>query len=152
LYSNVAADAQNTDTKDATFLRGHQVTGEAGYVEFDTILPGWYIGPAPPLGTVPRTSHVHVKVFHEYKIATAQLFFPDALLDEVYANVEPAASSPRRRSALSQPVSWGSSASVSVTRSLRDLSSKSRSLLSDRQVRLELLWPHFQPHPVQERP
>ena len=69
------------------------MTDANGYVEFDTIVPGWYVGPfAPPLDIAPRTSHIHVKVFHEYKIATAQLYFADDYLDELYANVEPYAS------------------------------------------------------------
>lgn len=90
LYSNVGADLQGVDTVGQTFLRGHQVTDENGYVEFDTVVPGWEIMAAPaPLHVALRTTHVHVKVFHEREVLTTQLFFPDPLLDDLYANVEP---------------------------------------------------------------
>lgn len=94
LYSNVTADLQadvrGSDTSGATFLRGHQVADDNGYVEFDTIVPGWYIGVMPPpVNVIARTPHVHVKVFHDYKVSTTQLYFPDPFLEEVYANVEP---------------------------------------------------------------
>jgi protocatechuate 3,4-dioxygenase beta subunit len=90
LYSNVGADLQPVDTVGQTFLRGHQVTDENGYVEFDTIVPGWEIVAAPaPLNVARRTTHIHVKVFHEREVFTTQLFFPDQLLDGLYANVEP---------------------------------------------------------------
>jgi protocatechuate 3,4-dioxygenase beta subunit len=90
LYSNVGPDLQNVDTVGQSFLRGHQVTDENGYVEFDTLVPGWEIMAAPPpLHVALRTTHVHVKVFHEREVLTTQLFFPDALLDDLYANVEP---------------------------------------------------------------
>jgi hypothetical protein len=90
LYSNVGADLQPVDTVGQTFLRGHQVTDETGYVEFDTIVPGWEIVAAPrPLNVARRTTHVHVKVFHEREVFTTQLFFPDELLDGLYGNVEP---------------------------------------------------------------
>ena len=90
VYSNVGADLQAVDTVGQTFLRGHQITDENGYVEFDTVVPGWEIMAAPaPLNVALRTSHVHVKVFHEREVLTTQLFYPDPLLDELYARVEP---------------------------------------------------------------
>jgi len=90
LYSNVGSDLQLIDTVGQTFLRGHQMTDELGYVEFDTIVPGWEIAPAaPPVIAARRTTHVHVKVFHEREVLTAQLYFPDELIDDLYANVEP---------------------------------------------------------------
>jgi protocatechuate 3,4-dioxygenase beta subunit len=90
LYSNVGADLQPVDTAGQTFLRGHQITDENGYVEFDTIVPGWEIvAAAPPIIAARRTTHVHVKVFHGREVLTAQLFLPDELIDELYANVEP---------------------------------------------------------------
>jgi protocatechuate 3,4-dioxygenase beta subunit len=90
LYSNVGADLQPVDTVGQTFLRGHQLTDENGYVEFDTIVPGWEIVAAPPpLNAALRTTHVHVKVFHEREVLTTQLFLPDELLDGLYANVDP---------------------------------------------------------------
>jgi protocatechuate 3,4-dioxygenase beta subunit len=90
LYSNVGADLQPVDTVGQTFLRGHQVTDDAGYVEFDTVVPGWEIvAAAAPVGAALRTTHVHVKVFHGREVLTAQLFFPDELINELYASVEP---------------------------------------------------------------
>jgi len=90
LYSNVGPDLQPVDTRGQTFLRGHQVTDAKGYVEFDTIVPGWEIVPAaPPIGVAKRTTHIHVKAFHERELITTQLFFPDPLIDQLYADVEP---------------------------------------------------------------
>ena len=81
-----------------TFLRGVQPTGADGLAEFLTIYPGWYSG---------RTVHIHMKVFaggtpeildlatpaapdagsYEggHVAHTGQLFFDDAISDEVYA-------------------------------------------------------------------
>lgn len=84
LYSNVGTDLQATDTVGQTFMRGHQVTDAAGQVEFDSVVPGWEIG-----RNVARATHVHVKVFHENKVLTTQLYFPDDFLDELYAGVDP---------------------------------------------------------------
>jgi protocatechuate 3,4-dioxygenase beta subunit len=84
LYSNVGADLQEEDTVGQTFMRGHQVTDATGMVEFDSVVPGWEIG-----RNVARTTHVHVKVFHENKIVTTQLYFPNQFIDELYAGVDP---------------------------------------------------------------
>jgi protocatechuate 3,4-dioxygenase beta subunit len=90
LYSNVGKELQVTDTTGQTFLRGHQVTDENGYVEFETIVPGWEIAPAaPPVIAALRTTHIHVKAFHEREVLTAQLYLPNELTDGLYANVEP---------------------------------------------------------------
>ena len=90
LYSNVGKDLQPIDTRGQTFLRGHQVTDDKGYVEFDTIVPGWEIVPAaPPVGVAKRTTHIHVKAFHEREVLTTQLYLPDPLIDQLYADVEP---------------------------------------------------------------
>ena len=83
-YSNVGADLQAENTIGQTFMRGHQVTDATGQVEFDSVVPGWEIG-----RNVVRATHVHVKVFHENKVVTAQLYFPNDFLDELYANVDP---------------------------------------------------------------
>jgi protocatechuate 3,4-dioxygenase beta subunit len=78
LYSDVA---QN-NTVGQKFLRGYQLTDENGDAHFTTIYPGWYMG---------RTVHIHVKVRTDpssesgYEF-TSQLFFDDALTDEVFAN------------------------------------------------------------------
>ena len=63
------------------FLRGHQVSDEAGVVRFTTIYPGWYPG---------RAVHIHFKVraaaaggrTDEF---TSQLYFNDELTDRVHA-------------------------------------------------------------------
>ena len=68
-YSGVGGDP-------TTFLRGTQITGAAGEAEFRTVYPGWYPG---------RTVHVHLKVFLGAQEAyTGQLYFNDALTDEVH--------------------------------------------------------------------
>ena len=90
LYSNVGADLQPIDTTGQTFLRGHQTTDEAGYVEFDTIVPGWEIvAAAAPVFVARRTTHIHLKAYYGRSVLTTQLFFPDELLDELYATWEP---------------------------------------------------------------
>jgi protocatechuate 3,4-dioxygenase beta subunit len=90
LYSNVGPDLQPVDTTGQTFMRGHQVTDEKGYVEFDTIVPGWEIvAAAPPVKVAMRTTHIHVKAFHEREVLTTQLYLPDPLIDQLYADVEP---------------------------------------------------------------
>jgi hypothetical protein len=65
LYSNVGADLQEENTVGQTFMRGHQVADATGMVEFNSVVPGWEIG-----RNVARTTHVHVKVFHENKVVT----------------------------------------------------------------------------------
>ncbi len=63
-----------TDTR---YLRGAQVTNKDGIVEFTTIYPGWYQG---------RTVHIHAKVhLGTTTVLTTQLYFDDALSDEVLA-------------------------------------------------------------------
>jgi protocatechuate 3,4-dioxygenase beta subunit len=84
MYSNVGADLQAENTVGQTFMRGHQVTDATGQVEFDSVTPGWEIG-----RNVARATHVHVKVFHENKVVTAQLYLPNEFLDELYATVDP---------------------------------------------------------------
>ena len=69
VYSGVAGNS-------GTFLRGVQKTDRTGLAVFDTIYPGWYQG---------RAVHIHVKVhLGGNVIHTGQLFFPDALSDQVY--------------------------------------------------------------------
>jgi protocatechuate 3,4-dioxygenase beta subunit len=90
MYSNVGGDLQNADTRGQTFMRGHQRTGSDGYVEFDTVVPGWELVTTPgPVPAVVRTTHIHLKIFHEHQITTTQLYFPDALIDQLYASVAP---------------------------------------------------------------
>ena len=95
-YSGVAArpgggagDSPAVDS--GTFLRGIQLTGDDGVAEFTTIYPGWYTG---------RTVHIHMKVHIDGNVEdadtydgghvshTGQLFFDDAVSDEVYGTAE----------------------------------------------------------------
>ena len=95
-YSGVAArpggGARETPAVDSgTFLRGIQLTGEDGVAEFTTIYPGWYTG---------RTVHIHLMVHVDGEVVdedtydgghishTGQLFFDDAISDEVYRTHE----------------------------------------------------------------
>jgi hypothetical protein len=69
VYSGVAGNT-------GTFLRGVQKTDRNGLAVFDTIYPGWYRG---------RAVHIHVKVHAGGNVVhTGQLFFPDALSEQVY--------------------------------------------------------------------
>ena len=69
VYSGVAGNS-------GTFLRGVQKTDRNGLAVFETIYPGWYQG---------RAVHIHVKVHVGGNVLhTGQLFFPDALTDQVY--------------------------------------------------------------------
>lgn len=80
-YSGYANQTGGVDTTGQTFLRGTQFAGDNGIVEFQTIYPGWYAG---------RTTHMHFKVFLDEKtVLTGQIFFPDALSQFLYQNVEP---------------------------------------------------------------
>jgi protocatechuate 3,4-dioxygenase beta subunit len=81
---------QTTDENlTTTFLRGIQLTGEDGFVEFDTIYPGWYVS---------RTVHIHMKVVVDGTAGetydggtvahTEQLFFEDEISDQVFSTHE----------------------------------------------------------------
>ena len=82
-YSDVRENAGGAagDTRGKKFLRGYQITDASGKVEFQTIYPGWYPG---------RNVHIHYKirtdpkaeVGHEF---TSQLFFDEAVTDQVHA-------------------------------------------------------------------
>lgn len=70
------------DTSDQSWLRGYQVTGENGRVEFTTIYPGWYSG---------RAVHIHFKIRttvtgNETYEFTSQFFFDEELSDQVFTN------------------------------------------------------------------
>jgi protocatechuate 3,4-dioxygenase beta subunit len=63
------------------YLRGTQFTDAKGNVQFRTIFPSWYGG---------RTPHVHFKVFLMNKeVVASQIFFPDDINKEVFAQWEP---------------------------------------------------------------
>lgn len=63
---------------DEIFLRGGQITNANGRVTFETIFPGWYD---------PRVTHIHAKVSRDGEtFVTTQLYFPDELVADIYAN------------------------------------------------------------------
>ncbi|MFC7446734.1 intradiol ring-cleavage dioxygenase [Rhodococcus daqingensis] len=73
-----SGDAESATTDDGTYLRGAQTTDANGIATFTTIFPGWYQG---------RTTHIHLKVHvNRATVLTSQLYFEEALIDEVYAS------------------------------------------------------------------
>jgi protocatechuate 3,4-dioxygenase beta subunit len=68
------------------FLRGWQHTDSEGWVQFQSIVPGWYYRRAP---------HVHLRVYPGAPVGepigdtvachTGQVFFPESFMDEVAA-------------------------------------------------------------------
>ena len=81
-----AESADGSRANDGTYLRGYQIAGDDGVVEFVSIFPGWY---------TPRATHIHVKVhtggagedgtYEGGKVNhTGQLFFDDELAAGVY--------------------------------------------------------------------
>ncbi|MFF5447249.1 intradiol ring-cleavage dioxygenase [Streptomyces sp. NPDC012888] len=81
--AGVAVDAWQADalgeysSGGATYLRGTQLTDDAGRVTFRTIVPGWYAHVAP---------HVHVKVHPDADTeVSTQLFLPEELLLRVFS-------------------------------------------------------------------
>jgi protocatechuate 3,4-dioxygenase beta subunit len=69
------------DTLGQQFLRGSQYTDDTGAAAFQSIYPGWYMG---------RTVHIHFKVRTDPDAEsglefTSQLFFDDALSDQVFS-------------------------------------------------------------------
>ncbi len=81
-YSGVQDNAAGDfDTTGATFLRGYQVTDDNGTARFTTIYPGWYQG---------RAVHIHFTIRDSAESQqgyefTSQLYFDDALSDEVHS-------------------------------------------------------------------
>jgi len=89
VYSD--AQDQGFNTVGQKFLRGYQVTDASGIARFTTIYPGWYFS---------RAVHIHFKIRSELSANssyefTSQLFFDDALSDQVFAE-EPYASKGER--------------------------------------------------------
>ena len=89
VYSDVQDPSFNTAGK--KFLRGYQVTDASGIARFTTIYPGWYQG---------RTVHIHFKIRSAPSASpgfefTSQLYFDDALTDQVHAQEPYAAKGPR---------------------------------------------------------
>jgi len=79
-YSDISNGAGQANTSGKKYLRGYQITDSNGEVQLTTIYPGWYSG---------RAVHIHFKIrlfsgsqtTYEF---TSQLFFDDALTDQVY--------------------------------------------------------------------
>jgi protocatechuate 3,4-dioxygenase beta subunit len=90
VYSDEPDGGGGEDTRGQTWLRGYQVSDAEGRVKFDTVWPGRYPG---------RTVHFHVMVRapkggDTYEFAS-QIFFDEALNDEVMALPAYAPSRPR---------------------------------------------------------
>jgi protocatechuate 3,4-dioxygenase beta subunit len=65
------------EAEGTTFLRGTQVAGDDGIVEFASIYPGWYPG---------RAVHVHLRVHRDDEIVlTSQVYFDEDHTQEVFA-------------------------------------------------------------------
>lgn len=76
-YSGFRPPATGVVAPDETFLRGCQRTDANGICAFTTIYPGWYPG---------RTVHVHLAArLEDGRSLITQLFFPDAISDEILA-------------------------------------------------------------------
>lgn len=68
----------NPGDRDATHLRGYQLTDVHGEVEFLTVFPGWYPG---------RICHIHFQVFVSSSYsAVSQLTFPLEPRSKIYAD------------------------------------------------------------------
>jgi len=81
VYSGVRDFFGRFDTRGKQFLRGYQVTDAEGIARFLTIYPGWYPG---------RTVHIHFKIRIDPAARqglefTSQLYFDDAVTDQVHA-------------------------------------------------------------------
>ena len=74
---DVAGDYSQYGTQRArTFLRGIQMTNDAGEVTFTTVYPGWYQG---------RATHIHVEVARAgQSIKVSQIAFPDEISNSVH--------------------------------------------------------------------
>ena len=68
----------NAEAVAARWFRGVQSTDAKGRADFDTCFPGWYNG---------RTIHIHFTIrVKDVEYVTSQLFFDDALTDEIIAS------------------------------------------------------------------
>ena len=76
VYSDVSAES----SVGKRYLRGYQTTDSSGTVTFSTIFPGWYHGRAVHIHFKIRTYSGSQKTFE----FTSQIFFDDAISDEVY--------------------------------------------------------------------
>lgn len=78
----------NQDAVGRYFFRGRAISDDSGKVTFDGCFPGWYSG---------RSIHIHVLVrpaanagesTTENTIAVSQLFFPEALTQQIFESVD----------------------------------------------------------------
>lgn len=75
-YSEYAQPGYNGTGQ--TFLRGLQVTNDAGTATFTTIYPGWYAG---------RATHIHVDVsVSGRRVKETQIAFPEDVTRQVYSS------------------------------------------------------------------
>lgn len=75
---STAEDGHIPPVDDEMFMRGGQVADGRGMVEFETVFPGWYD---------PRLTHIHAKVSRDGEtFLTTQLYFPDEMVRDIYAN------------------------------------------------------------------
>jgi protocatechuate 3,4-dioxygenase beta subunit len=91
-YSDVQDLNNFFDTRGKKFLRGYQLVDARGTAQFITVYPGWYPG---------RTVHIHVKIRMDPAAQrgfawTSQLYFDDALTDQVHTQAPYATKGPRR--------------------------------------------------------
>jgi protocatechuate 3,4-dioxygenase beta subunit len=79
-YSAYNSQMIGGDYSDRSYLRGVQVTDDAGQVTFQTILPGRYSG---------RAFHIHFEVYADdsygTKLLTSQMGVDDDLIDSLYS-------------------------------------------------------------------
>lgn len=89
-FPMVDPDGYYEPENDERFCRGVQFTDSEGFVEFETIVPGWY---------TPRTPHVHVRVSmpgsaevgleDERLVLTNQVYFPDEMTARLFESEAP---------------------------------------------------------------
>lgn len=70
---------QATDYTQKHFLRGRQITNDAGLVTYNSIYPGWYSG---------RATHIHAHIFDAKgtSLLITQIAFPEEITRQVYKN------------------------------------------------------------------
>jgi protocatechuate 3,4-dioxygenase beta subunit len=89
-YSDTRGSGPNTVGQ--KFLRGYQLTDQGGLARFTTIYPGWYEG---------RAVHIHFKIRTQPGSGlasefTSQIYFDDAVSDQVFARAPYAGRGGRR--------------------------------------------------------
>jgi protocatechuate 3,4-dioxygenase beta subunit len=110
--SGLYSDVSQQRTNGQAFLRGYQLSDANGSARFTTIYPGWYPG---------RAVHIHFKVRTTPTGSsglefTSQLFFDEALTDQVYTQA-PYNSRGRRDTLITTTASSGAAARASWCRS-----------------------------------